>query len=47
VRIADTLTLHRLENSEKVLVDRAQTIEAEGDAAEMKFDGLGNLASSL
>ena len=47
VRIADTLTLDRLEISEEVLGQRAASIEAEGQAAEMKFDELGNLASSL
>jgi len=47
VRIADTLTLDRLEISEEVLGQRAASIEAEGDPAEMKFDEGGNLASSL
>jgi hypothetical protein len=47
VRIADTLTLDRLEISEEVLGQRAAGIEAEGDAGEMKFDEAGNLASSL
>ena len=47
VRIADTLTLDRLEISEEVLGQRAPGIEAEGDAGEMKFDEAGNLASSL
>ena len=47
VRIADTLTLDRLEISEEVLDQRAASIEAEGDAGEMTFDEIGNLASSL
>jgi len=47
VRIADTLTLDRLEISQEVLHQRAASIEAEGDAGEMQFDELGNLASSL
>ena len=47
VRIADTLTLDRLEVSQEVLGQRAASIEAEGAAGEMKFDELGNLASSL
>jgi hypothetical protein len=47
VRIADTLTLDRLEISEELLDQRAASIEAEGGAAEMKFDEVGNLASSL
>jgi hypothetical protein len=44
VRIADTLTLDRLEISEAVMQTRRAGLDVSGDAVDMEFDGTGNLA---